>query len=102
MQEDQITPLYQDLATLEEMPAEAAAWSAMQDKNKELKQSRFIHYSMVDMGGIFIQFQQLLQTHHPELLSSNKNLTDHNCQILHDYIGQLQRIYVESVHSYRC
>jgi len=56
MQEDQITPLYQDLATLEEMPAEAAAWSAMQDKNKELKQSRFIHYSMIDMGGIFIQF----------------------------------------------
>ena len=35
MQEDQITPLYQDLATLEEMPAEAAAWSAMQDKNKD-------------------------------------------------------------------
>jgi hypothetical protein len=34
-----------------------------------------------------IQFQQLLQTHHPELLSSNKNLIDHNCQILHDYIG---------------
>ncbi len=42
-----------------------------------------------------IQFQQLLQTHHPELLSSNKNLTDHNCQILYDYIGQLQRVKKE-------
>jgi hypothetical protein len=42
-----------------------------------------------------IQFQQLLQTHHPELLSSNKNLTDHNCQILHDYITQLQRVRKE-------
>ncbi len=41
------------------------------------------------------QFQQLLQTHHPELFSTNKNLTDHNCQILHDYIGQLQRVKKE-------
>jgi hypothetical protein len=56
MNEDQITPLYQDLATLEEMPAEAAAWSAMQEKNREVKQSRFVHYSIVDMVGVFIQF----------------------------------------------
>lgn len=42
-----------------------------------------------------IQFQQLLQTHHPELLNSNKNLIDHNCQILHDYIRQLQRVRKE-------
>ncbi len=41
------------------------------------------------------QFQELLQIHHPELLSSNKNLIDHNCQILHDYIGQLQRVKKE-------
>ncbi len=38
------------------------------------------------------QFQILLQTHHPELLSSNINLTEHNCQILHNYNGQLQRV----------
>ena len=42
-----------------------------------------------------IQFQQLLQTHHPELLNSNKNLIDHNSQILHDYIRQLQRVRKE-------
>jgi hypothetical protein len=34
----------------------------------------------------------LLQSHHPELLSSNINLTEHNCQILHNNIGQLQRV----------
>jgi hypothetical protein len=56
MNEDQITPLYQDLATLEEMPAEAAAWSAIQEKNREAKQSRSVHYSIVDMVGVFIQF----------------------------------------------
>jgi hypothetical protein len=38
-----------------------------------------------------IQFQQLLQTHHPELLSSNKNLTDHNCQILHCAIAKSEK-----------
>ena len=54
MQEDQITPLYQDLATLEEMPAEAAAWSAMQDKNKELKQSRFtVSYTHLTLPTIY-------------------------------------------------
>ncbi len=37
----------------------------------------------------------MLQIHHQELLSSNKNLIDHNCQILHDYIRQLQRVRKE-------
>jgi hypothetical protein len=56
MNEDQITPLYQYLVSLEEMPTEAAAWSAIQEKNKEAKKSRYVHYSIVDMVGIFIQF----------------------------------------------
>jgi len=56
MNKDQITLLYQDLVPLEDTPAEAVAWLAIQEKNKEAKKSKYVHYSIVDMSGIFIQF----------------------------------------------